>query len=216
MMLLCGVLLWFNPGPRAFYSLLTIFLALGSWVTSNLGGFFVGMLLGVVGGALAFAWAPDSERDEPSAARGNPAAQQAQPPRILELILRPTAVYPPPGGVPPTSIGAGGLGDGHQLGNGHQLGDGRPFSNGHSLANGHTVGNRHALAGGPALPRAQRPPAGDQSPATASNRDSKDGSADEPAVIADANYVGAPSAVTTSPPATTLQAESGPATDNQS
>jgi hypothetical protein len=57
-LLLCGVLLWFNPAQRTFYSLLAVLLALGSWITSNLGGFFVGMLLGLVGGSLAFAWQP--------------------------------------------------------------------------------------------------------------------------------------------------------------
>lgn len=55
-MLLCGVLLLVNPVQRTFYSLLAILLALGSWITSNFGGFFVGMLLGIVGGSLAFAW----------------------------------------------------------------------------------------------------------------------------------------------------------------
>jgi hypothetical protein len=55
--LLCGALLWFHPVQRTFYSLLAVLLALGSWITSNLGGFFIGMLLGVIGGALAFGWA---------------------------------------------------------------------------------------------------------------------------------------------------------------
>lgn len=60
-LLLCGLLLWFNPVQRTFYSLLAVLLALGSWITSNLGGFFVGMLLGLVGGALAFGWARSGE-----------------------------------------------------------------------------------------------------------------------------------------------------------
>jgi hypothetical protein len=57
-MVLLGLLLLFNQAQRMFYSLLAVLLALGSWITSNLGGFFVGMLLGVLGGALAFAWQP--------------------------------------------------------------------------------------------------------------------------------------------------------------
>ncbi len=61
-MLLCGVLLLVNPVQRTFYSVLAILLALGSFITSNFGGFFVGMLLGLVGGALAFAW---EQRDTP-------------------------------------------------------------------------------------------------------------------------------------------------------
>ncbi|MEV1289447.1 DUF6114 domain-containing protein [Micromonospora sp. NPDC049679] len=55
-MLLCGLLLLFHPEQRMFYSIVSIVLALASWLTSNLGGFFIGLLLGVLGGSLAFAW----------------------------------------------------------------------------------------------------------------------------------------------------------------
>ncbi|GAA1645838.1 DUF6114 domain-containing protein [Actinoplanes couchii] len=56
LIVLCGLLLWFNPTQRTFYSLVTIVLSLGSWLTSNMGGFFIGLLLGLIGGCLAFAW----------------------------------------------------------------------------------------------------------------------------------------------------------------
>jgi hypothetical protein len=69
---LAGMLVLFNPEQRTFYSLLAIVLALGSWITSNLGGFFVGMILGVIGGSLAFAW---KEREEPEQ------AEAQEPPR---------------------------------------------------------------------------------------------------------------------------------------
>jgi hypothetical protein len=55
-LVLCGLLLWLSPLQQTFYSVLAVVLALASWVTSNLGGFFVGLMLGVIGGALAFAW----------------------------------------------------------------------------------------------------------------------------------------------------------------
>jgi hypothetical protein len=55
---LLGLLLIFNPAQRLFYSLLAAVLALASWITSNLGGFVVGLLLALVGSALAFAWSP--------------------------------------------------------------------------------------------------------------------------------------------------------------
>jgi Family of unknown function (DUF6114) len=61
-LLLCGVLLLFHPVQKTFYSILAVVLALGSWITSNMGGFFVGMLLGVIGGCLAFAWQRQDER----------------------------------------------------------------------------------------------------------------------------------------------------------
>jgi hypothetical protein len=61
-LLLCGILLIFNPDQRLFYSLIAAGLTLASWVTSNLGGFFFGLLLGLIGSSLAFAWSPDRIR----------------------------------------------------------------------------------------------------------------------------------------------------------
>ena len=91
MMLLCGILLWFNPGQRAFNSVFAMVLALLSWITSNLGGFFIGMLLGLVGGALAFAWTPGSGRQPLSSPDSDPQIRQWG----LALILRPAGVLLP-------------------------------------------------------------------------------------------------------------------------
>ncbi|MCX4765697.1 DUF6114 domain-containing protein [Streptomyces sp. NBC_01275] len=60
-MLLCGLLILFNPAQRLFYSVVGILLSLGTWVTSNIGGFMVGLLLGAVGSCMAFGWLPDQE-----------------------------------------------------------------------------------------------------------------------------------------------------------
>ncbi|MCX4749915.1 DUF6114 domain-containing protein [Kitasatospora sp. NBC_01287] len=54
----CGLLLIFNPAQRLFYSVLAVLLTLTSWLTSNLGGFFLGLLLGLIGSTLAFGWLP--------------------------------------------------------------------------------------------------------------------------------------------------------------
>lgn len=62
-LVLLGALIIFDPAHRTFYSFLSVIAALGTWLTSNLGGFIVGMLLGVIGGSLAFGWAP-GERAE--------------------------------------------------------------------------------------------------------------------------------------------------------
>jgi hypothetical protein len=90
-LLLCGLLLWFTPEQRTFYSILAVLLALGSWITSNLGGFFVGMALGLVGGSLAFAWArgngsPARQRRGPPP-RQRPAQRRREPSGGLDLIL---------------------------------------------------------------------------------------------------------------------------------
>ncbi|MET9814956.1 MULTISPECIES: DUF6114 domain-containing protein [unclassified Streptomyces] len=81
-MLLCGLLVLFNPAQRLFYSVIGVLVSLGTWLTSNLGGFFVGLLLGVVGSCLTFGWLPDQEprvsrRQRRKAARAAKAAPPA-------------------------------------------------------------------------------------------------------------------------------------------
>ncbi|WP_433211493.1 DUF6114 domain-containing protein [Dactylosporangium sp. CS-047395] len=58
MMLLCGALTWFSPQQRLFYGILGTVVALYALIGLNLGGFFLGTVLGLVGGGLAVAWAP--------------------------------------------------------------------------------------------------------------------------------------------------------------
>ncbi|MFF5056234.1 DUF6114 domain-containing protein [Micromonospora sp. NPDC000663] len=60
-LVICGVLLITTPQQRVFYAVVSLVLGLVSWLTSNLGGFVVGMLLALTGGALAFAWTPDKD-----------------------------------------------------------------------------------------------------------------------------------------------------------
>jgi len=92
-LLLCGILLLFNPSQRLFYSLIAAGLSLGSWITSNLGGFIVGLLLGLIGSALAFAWSePVPVASEPVASE--PAAAdpvQGQPVQDQPVEEEPTA-----------------------------------------------------------------------------------------------------------------------------
>jgi hypothetical protein len=95
-LLLCGLLLWFTPEQRTFYSIIAVLLSLVSWVTSNLGGFFVGMALALVGGSLSFAWVRGNSgpagqrqgprrRDPPAGQRGGP--RRPEPSGGLDLIL---------------------------------------------------------------------------------------------------------------------------------
>ena len=74
--LLCGVLLFVSPAQKLFYSTIAAVCALASWATSNLGGFVLGMVLGLVGSALAFAWAPDAKKPKPPVAPAAPAAAE--------------------------------------------------------------------------------------------------------------------------------------------
>ncbi|WP_330186242.1 DUF6114 domain-containing protein [Dactylosporangium sp. AC04546] len=61
MMLLCGLLTWLSPGQRLFYGILGTLTALYSLIGLNLGGFFLGTVLGVLGGGLAAAWSPGAD-----------------------------------------------------------------------------------------------------------------------------------------------------------
>lgn len=57
-----GALSWFQPAQHLFFGVVGLMLGLVSFVTSNFGGFVIGMLLGIVGGSLVFAWAPRVDR----------------------------------------------------------------------------------------------------------------------------------------------------------
>jgi hypothetical protein len=57
-LLVFAVTIWFFPTYRVFSGIASIMLALLSLVATNLGGFFLGFLLGMFGGAFAIAWTP--------------------------------------------------------------------------------------------------------------------------------------------------------------
>lgn len=78
-MVLCGILMIFNPAQRLFYAILSVLLALATWPTSNLGGFLIGMLLGLIGGSLGFAWMPLSQTPAPKTSK--PKASKRKPPK---------------------------------------------------------------------------------------------------------------------------------------
>jgi hypothetical protein len=63
LLITAGLLLWISPAHKTFYAMAGVILAVLSFIASNLGGFFLGMLLGIIGGALAFAWTPDPVSD---------------------------------------------------------------------------------------------------------------------------------------------------------
>jgi hypothetical protein len=53
-----GVFLWFTPHLRQVVGVLAVLFSLVSLITSDYGGFVLGLLLGTIGGAMGFAWAP--------------------------------------------------------------------------------------------------------------------------------------------------------------
>jgi hypothetical protein len=81
----CGLLIWFHPVQRVFYAIAGVLLAVASFVATNLGGFFFGMLLGVTGASLSFGWTPGPGRP---AGQHRPRPRRAGPPSEgLGLVL---------------------------------------------------------------------------------------------------------------------------------
>jgi hypothetical protein len=65
-----GLTMWLSPVLSKLLGLLTLIAALLSFVTSNLGGFLLGMLLAILGGGLSFAWEPGLAVEEPATDEG--------------------------------------------------------------------------------------------------------------------------------------------------
>ncbi|MEE1804706.1 DUF6114 domain-containing protein [Streptomyces sp. NPDC101062] len=53
-----GLTMWFHSIVRVFAGVATIMLSLVSIPVSNIGGFFIGFLFALIGGALSISWAP--------------------------------------------------------------------------------------------------------------------------------------------------------------
>jgi hypothetical protein len=58
LLVVLGLSLWFQKHVRVFAGVAAILLGLVSLPVSNFGGFLIGFLLALVGGAMAVAWAP--------------------------------------------------------------------------------------------------------------------------------------------------------------
>ncbi|MER6342672.1 DUF6114 domain-containing protein [Streptomyces tendae] len=66
LLVVLGVSLWFQKHVRVFAGVAAILLALVSIPVSNLGGFLIGFLFALVGGAMAVSWVPgEPPRTEP-------------------------------------------------------------------------------------------------------------------------------------------------------
>lgn len=64
LLIVAGLATWFNAMHKTFYSIAGVVLGLASFPASNLGGLFIGMLLALIGGAVAFAWTPAEAADD--------------------------------------------------------------------------------------------------------------------------------------------------------
>ncbi len=91
LLIVCALLIWFNPGQRMFYSIVGVLVSIAALIATNLGGFLLGTLLGVLGGSLAFAWTPAPGGAEQPAPwrrrRGRPAGRHDASLTGLSLVL---------------------------------------------------------------------------------------------------------------------------------
>ncbi|MEV6962945.1 DUF6114 domain-containing protein [Streptomyces sp. NPDC051207] len=64
LLVVLGLSLWFQKHVRVFAGVAAILLALVSIPVSNLGGFVIGFLLALIGGAMAVSWAPGAPPEQ--------------------------------------------------------------------------------------------------------------------------------------------------------
>ncbi|MGK5639568.1 DUF6114 domain-containing protein [Streptomyces sp. URMC 126] len=74
-----GLFLWFVPSARHYVSVNALILSVLSFAATNLGGFLVGMALGIAGSAMGFGWTP----------RGDRTLAVALPAVLLAVVLAP-------------------------------------------------------------------------------------------------------------------------------
>ena len=95
LLIVLGVSLWFQKHVRTFAGVAAILLALVSIPVSNFGGFVLGFLLSLIGGAMAVAWAPGApEQQAAEAAPGAGDASEVAPAKGEDFG---TAPLPHPG-----------------------------------------------------------------------------------------------------------------------
>jgi hypothetical protein len=84
MLVVLGILAVLMPVHRIFYGVISLVVSVYSLVGVNLGGFFVGMLLGAIGGVLTVSWAPKPTEAPPAQlSAGEPPATSGAEPRPL-------------------------------------------------------------------------------------------------------------------------------------
>ncbi|MEU5958346.1 DUF6114 domain-containing protein [Streptomyces sp. NPDC047525] len=86
-----GIFLWLLPHAHHYVSVNALILSVLSFAATNLGGFLVGMALGIVGSAMGFGWTPvpeDPEDPENSVEDpGRPKVRDGQGTRTLGILL---------------------------------------------------------------------------------------------------------------------------------
>ncbi|MEU4566245.1 DUF6114 domain-containing protein [Micromonospora sp. NPDC023956] len=98
----CGMFMWFTPQHRMFYAVVAAVTALFSLIGVNLGGFFVGLVLGMVGSALGFAWVPARAPAAPAREAASAGPLPAVAPSAVAPSVGVPSVGPGPANPPET------------------------------------------------------------------------------------------------------------------
>ncbi|MBC9710989.1 hypothetical protein H9Y04_00155 [Streptomyces sp. TRM66268-LWL] len=84
-LIVAGLFLWLLPHTRHYVSINALILSVLSFAATNLGGFLVGMLLGIAGSAMGFGWTPVDPDAKEKAKRAR--IRDGQGTRTLGLLL---------------------------------------------------------------------------------------------------------------------------------
>jgi hypothetical protein len=84
LLVVLGISLWFQMHIRTFAGVAAILLALVSLPVSNFGGFIIGFLFSMIGGAMAVSWAPGVEPEPQPAQEDNTVAGGAPEGAVTE------------------------------------------------------------------------------------------------------------------------------------
>ncbi|WP_282793553.1 DUF6114 domain-containing protein [Streptomyces sp. CC224B] len=84
-LMVAGLFLWLLPHTHHYVSVNAMILSVLSFAATNLGGFLVGMVLGIVGSAMGFGWTPVPADGQEEARR--PGIRDGQGTRTLAVLL---------------------------------------------------------------------------------------------------------------------------------
>ncbi|WP_407548521.1 DUF6114 domain-containing protein [Streptomyces sp. Pv4-95] len=104
-LMVAGVFLWCTPSARHYVSVNALILSVLSFAATNLGGFLVGMGLGIAGSAMGFGWKPGRAPDRDAPAH-RPSARDGTGSKVLAVAL-PLALLTSLGGPAPRAAADG-------------------------------------------------------------------------------------------------------------
>ncbi|WP_343041209.1 DUF6114 domain-containing protein [Streptomyces typhae] len=84
-LMVAGLFLWLLPHAHHYVSVNALILSVLSFAATNLGGFLIGMILGIAGSAMGFGWTPVADDDRDAA--GRPRLREGQGTRTLAVLL---------------------------------------------------------------------------------------------------------------------------------